>query len=203
MHPHQLNHNDGRKFKPGQQYYVRRTDGYAQPIAISPYETPKGFIHVIATSETEYEIFKGQRADTLDTLKNAGDNKGAALSYDSGHQEATARRMPVSNPQALDDHQVRERIKARQEEFSPAQSNLPYSQNKKADPQAVEVPGHATRHVDVSEQLQELQTPPETEAPQETPEPVLTSPPTAPAQGKKTRPRRGRKTVTEALSGQE
>lgn len=118
MNPTQISPNTGRTFEPGAKYWLREADKMVMPRSNSPYEQPEGFVAVIASSETELTYDNGQ-LDVLPTHVDPSDPStvGSAVSYNAhirheskGGTEGRAQRsMPVTLPNAQDDHVTRER----------------------------------------------------------------------------------------------
>lgn len=85
------------------------------PRSNSPYEKPEGFVAVRAQSETEL-VFDNTPLDAVPANLDPTNVQavGAAVSYAGKHRVAAHdpnanRPMPVTMPNAMDDHQVRER----------------------------------------------------------------------------------------------
>ena len=111
--PATISPNTGRTFAVGSRYWLRVTDQYVMPRENSRYEQPKGFIPVVAISETEL----ARDAQPLDAVPRNLDptnphHVGAAVTAEGIYRMEDKPQpvpMPVTMPNAMDDHQVRER----------------------------------------------------------------------------------------------
>lgn len=121
MHPNQIHPNSQRVYIPGERYFMRETDGHVIPRSLSEYSSPPGYIPVIATSETQVSRDEEPLPRALSNL-DAATVRGNQIGFDQGDQLANprhrARGHHVSNPHAMDDHQIRDRIQAVQDEKS-------------------------------------------------------------------------------------
>lgn len=123
--PTAISPNTGRTFVPNERYWMRESDHYVMPRSNSRYEQPEGFIAVRAISETELEFDNGALEKVPANLDPTNPHHvGAAVSHFGKHQVAEhnpseGRPMPVTTPNAMDDHITRERsLKALAEQGS-------------------------------------------------------------------------------------
>lgn len=146
MNPTQQSPNTGRTFQVGARYWWRQSDDYVMPRENSRFEQPKGFVAVIATSETQLDFDNGG----LDALPRDVDPTdpnmvGAAVSYAGDHvrgpadQAPTPRPMPVTMQRAMDDHQVRARAEQALAENGTPSTVMP----SETEGEAVDIPDTA------------------------------------------------------------
>lgn len=142
MNPTQRPTNTGRVFTPGAQYWWRESDDYVMPRSNSPYEQPNGFVAVIAKSEIELEFDNSGLEDVPANLDPTNANAvGAAVSYAgrvkvAQHDPNAPRPMPVSMPNAMDDHQVKERSLAAAAEHASRNRQPPVDDEQESNPAA-------------------------------------------------------------------
>jgi hypothetical protein len=117
--PNQIHPNQGRELAEGSQYWMRESDGHVVPRELSKFgpPEPKGWVPIAVV---DGRVVRDEKPLPVATSAiDAAEVNGNQIAYDQGDTLANNRRMArgrVSNPNALDDHQIRERIVARDQE---------------------------------------------------------------------------------------
>lgn len=132
MHPNQIHPNSKREYTPNEKYWMHQQNGNVLPRSLSQYAPPSPeFIPVVAISKTQLARDDAPLPHASSSM-DASEIKGNQVGFNQGDQLQNRRKISrghhVSNPEALHDPDVRERVKVTKQEVAdtpPVQTEAP------------------------------------------------------------------------------